>query len=153
MYLGVGYKGLSMCLDEPWVPTYGIGNSFFLTRQGERIVGDDDLWKRTYPARVEYRGWDSVGLWSSVYPWFASDLSFPGALVAVFFVGWIFARTWRDVIVGENPFAVIMFAQVVLMLFYFPANNQVLQFGEGLSGFYFTLIAWARTRGWRATRV
>jgi hypothetical protein len=129
------------------VPTYGYGNSFFLTRQAERLTGVSNLWKDTYPARIEYRGWDSYGLWSSIYPWLASDLTFPGVLVAVFFVGWMFGAVWRDILVGKNPFAVALFAQLVLMLFYFPANNQLMQSGEGLSGFVVILIAWLRTRG------
>jgi len=146
LYLSVGYQALAMSLDEPWVPCYGIGNSFFLQRQAERILDRDDLALRTYPARLESKGWDSVGLWSSIYPWLASDLSFPGTLLAVFWIGGLFARLWRDVVDGGNPIAVSLFSQVVIMLFYFPANNQILQFGEGLSAFVVTLALWHWTR-------
>jgi hypothetical protein len=146
MYLTVGYQALAMSLEEPWVPCYGIGNSFFLQRQAERILGRDDLAVRTYPARLEVHGWDSVGLWSSIYPWLASDLSFPGTLLAVLWIGWLFARSWRDVIDGGNPIAVSLFSQVVIMLFYFPANNQIMQFGEGLSAFVITLAVWHWTQ-------
>ncbi|MBK9797955.1 MAG: hypothetical protein IPP58_16025 [Holophagaceae bacterium] len=145
-YLTGGYQALAMSLEEPWVPCYGIGNSFFLQRQVERILDRDDLASRTYPARIEARGWDSVGLWSSIYPWLASDVSFPGTLLVVFWIGGLFARLWRDVIDGGNPIAVSLFSQVVIMLFYFPANNQVLQFGEGLSAFVVTLAVWHWTR-------
>jgi hypothetical protein len=146
MYFSEGYQALAMCLEEPWVPCYGIGNSYFLERQAQRLTGVDSLWKRSYPARIERRGWDSEGLWSSIYPWIASDLSFPGSLGAIFMIGWLFARVWRDVLVGENPFAVALFAQLVLMVFYFPANNQIMQSGEGLSAFLVTLIVWRWTR-------
>src|SRR5207248_3260283 len=29
-YLTEGYYGLSLALDQPWVPTYGVGSSYFL---------------------------------------------------------------------------------------------------------------------------
>lgn len=146
LYFSVGYQALAMSLEEPWAPCFGIGNSYFLQRQVQRWVGDNDLWRRSYPARLERRGWDSEGLWSSIYPWIASDVSFPGTLLVVFLVGLLFGKLWLDVLVGRNPFAVALFAQVVLMLFYFPANNQLMQSGEGLSAFLVSCFAWAWTR-------
>jgi hypothetical protein len=145
-YITSGYQALAMSMEEPWVPCYGVGNSFFLSRQAERLLDRDDLLSRSYPARLETRGWDSLVLWSSVYTWWASDLTFPGTILAVFWVGWLFAQCWRDVIDGNNPIAVSLLAQVLIMLFYFPANNQLLQFGEGLSAFVVTLGVWHWTR-------
>jgi len=145
-YLTSGYQALAMSLEEPWVPCYGVGNSFFLSRQAERVLDRNDLTNRSYPARLETRGWDSLVLWSSIYPWLASDLTFPGTIVAVFWIGWLFARVWRDVIDAGNPIAVSLLSQVVIMLFYFPANNQVMQFGEGLSAFVVTLALWSWTQ-------
>jgi hypothetical protein len=145
-YLTAGYYATSLSLDEPFEPMFGVGNSFFLTRQASRITGDRDLWRMSYPARIEKHGWDSFALFSSIYPWLASDFSFPGTIIVIFFIGRFFALSWVDTLDGTNPFAIALFAQFVIMIFYFPANNQLLQSGEGLSGFLGIFILWAMTR-------
>jgi hypothetical protein len=145
-YVTQGYYALYLSLDEPFVPMWGIGNSLFLQRQVARISGDRTIEAMSYPARIEYKGWDSYLLWSSIYPWIASDVSFPGTLIVVFFIGRLFARSWLDTLEGSNPFAVGLFAQMLIMLFYFPANNQLLQSGEGFTAFWGTLGLWWLTR-------
>jgi hypothetical protein len=146
IYLTSGYYALSLSLREPYVPMFGAGNSTFLYRQVARITGDKQILKLPYPVRIEKYGWDSEGLWATIYPWIASDVSFPGVILIVFLIGRLFALSWLDTLGGKNPFAVVMFSQFVIMLFYFPANNQLLQSGEGFSAFWVTLILWWRTR-------
>lgn len=147
LYLTTGYYALSLSLQEPFVPMYGVGNSMFLYRQAARITKDPGILERPYPVRIEKYGWDSQGLWSSIYPWIASDVSFPGTIVVVFLIGRLFAQSWLDTLRGDNPIAVVMFSIFVIVLFYFPANNQMLQSGEGFTAFWGTLIFWRRTRG------
>ena len=146
LYLTPGYYALSLALREPFVPMFGVGNSTFLYRQAARLTGDSDILKAPYPVRIEKYGWDSDGLWSSIYPWIASDVSFPGTILIVYIIGRLFALSWLDTLAGANPFAVVMFSQFLIMLFYFPANNQLLQSGEGFTAFWVTLILWWRTR-------
>lgn len=153
LYMSVGYQGLAMSLEEPWVPSFGVGNSFFLQRQAERLTGNKEISHWSYPARIEKRGWDAEGLWSSIYPWIASDVSFPGSIILIFLVGNLFGKVWLDVITGANPFAVALFGQLCLMFFYFPANNQLIQSGEGLSAFFVTILCWKWTRIKRADGV
>jgi hypothetical protein len=153
LYLTQGYYALSLSLREPFVPMFGLGNSMFLTRQAARISGNQNILTEPYPVRIEKYGWDSEALWSSIYPWIASDLSFPGTIVIVYFIGKLFALSWLDTLTGTNPFAVVMFSQFLIMLFYFPANNQLLQSGEGLTAFWLTLILWSRTRRRRTAEV
>jgi hypothetical protein len=100
----------------------------------------------SYPKRIEEEGWDALGLWSSIYPWIASDVSFPGTIAVVFLIGRLFALAWFDALSGRNPFAYGMLAQFAIMLFYFPANNQTSQFGEGFTAFWAILVAWLITR-------
>jgi hypothetical protein len=145
-YLTQGYYAVDLAFDKPWVPTFGVGNSFFLTRQAVRITGVTSLEQAPYPMRIEDEGWDAFGEWSTIYPWIASDVSFPGTIVVVFLIGRLFALCWLDTLEGENPFAVGMFAQFIIMLSYFNANNQCLSGGEGLSGFVVLLILWLSTR-------
>lgn len=148
-YAGIGYYALYLSLDEPFVPTFGFGNSYFTLRQVQRVTGDQSFGRRPYPMRIERRGWDAYGLFSSIYPWIASDLTFPGTLVFVFLIGRLLAIVWHDTLLGENPLAVVVFSQLLIMLYYFPANNQLLQSGEGYSAFWITLLWWFLVRARR----
>jgi hypothetical protein len=145
-YLTQGYYALSLALERPFVPMFGIGNSMFLFHNVADLLGLQGIKALPYPVRIERFGWDAYGKWSSIYPWLASDVSFVGTLLIVFLIGSLFGLAWRDTLEGINPLAVAMFAQFLIMLFYFPANNQVLQSGEPLVSFYTILIAWLLTR-------
>lgn len=145
-YLTQGYYALYLSLEEPFVPMFGVGNSMFLYRQAARITDMPHIEDLPYPIRIEKYGWDGYGLWSSIYPWIASDVSFPGTILVVFLIGRFFALSWVDTLRGENPFAVAMFALFLIMLFYFPANNQLFQSGESTISFFFIFIAWIITR-------
>jgi hypothetical protein len=100
----------------------------------------------TYPARIDVRSWDLYGKWHSLYPWIASDLSFPGTIVFMFVIGWFFGLVWIDVAFCQNPFAVCLFALFLIMLFYIPANNQVLGFAQTALPFWTLLPLWFFSR-------
>ena len=153
MYLTHGYYALYLSLQEPFVPMFGLGSSPFLARQAARITGVTEIMDLPYPKRIEKYGWDATMMWSSIYPWIASDVSFPGTIIVLFFIGRLFALSWLDTVRGRNPFAVAMFAQFLIMFFYFPANNQVLLIGENITAFLGTMLLWLFTRrhyAWRA---
>jgi hypothetical protein len=141
-----GYYALYLSLDKPFVPMFGVGHSMFLTQQAVRLTGNEQIGNLSYPKRIEEDGWDALGLWSSIYPWIASDVSFPGTIVVVLLIGLLFALAWYDALSGRNPFAYGVLAQFAIMLLYFPANNQTSQFGEGFTAFWAILIAWLITR-------
>jgi hypothetical protein len=146
-YVTQGYYGLSLALEEPFVPMFGVGNSIFLYLNAAKLAGDASIEEMPYPVRVQQNGgWDAYAQWSSIYPWLASDVSFLGVIVVVFVVGRLFAISWNDTLAGHNPYAVAMLAQLLIMLFYFPANNQALQNGEALVSFYGVLALWLFTR-------
>jgi hypothetical protein len=145
-YISQGYYGLSLSMQKPFLPMFGVGNSFFFYRNAARLLQNPDIEYRPYPARLEKDGWSASGNWSSIYPWIASDVSFPGAIFVVFIIGYLFARSWLETVASGNPFAVVLYTQFSLMLFYFSANNQVLQTGEGSVAFISILIVWALSR-------
>ncbi len=146
-YLTQGYYALYLSLDEPFVPMFGVGNSMFLYFNAARLTGMREIVEMPYPVRLQNRGtWDAYGSWSTIYPWIASDVSFPGTILVVFLIGRLFALAWLDTLRGTNPYAVGAFAQLLIMLFYFSANNQVLQSGEALTSFYGILALWLVTR-------
>ncbi len=145
-YLSQGYYALYLSLDKPFVPMFGIGNSMFLYRQAVKLTGWNEIEDMPYPARIQEDGWDAYGLWSSIYPWIASDVSFLGTILVVFLIGRFLALSWLDSLRGANPFAVAMFAQFVIMIYYFPANNQCFQSGESLTAFLGVFLLWIFTR-------
>ena len=145
-YFTQGYYGLYLSLEKPFVPMFGVGNSIFLYFNAMKINGMKEMKEMPYPMRLGEDGWDGMGQWSTIYPWIASDVSFPGTILVVFMIGYVFALSWIDTLKGSNPFAVAVFAQFLIMLFYFPANNQVMQSGENLFGFYGLLVVWLYTR-------
>ncbi|MBZ5524459.1 MAG: hypothetical protein LAP21_19650, partial [Acidobacteriia bacterium] len=140
-----GYYALYLSLKEPFVPMYGAGNSMFLTREAERFLDLPGFSQRSYPARIEKYGWSVNQLWCSIYPWIASDISFPGVIVFVFLVGHFFALAWLDTLMA-NPFALLAFTNFLIMLIYFSGNNQMMQSGEGGVAFWVLLFAWLLTR-------
>ena len=145
-YLTQGYFAVYLSLQEPFVPCYGVGNSLFLQRQVARLSGTDEILKCPYPVRIEGRGWFALRYWATVYPWIASDVTFPGTVVVVALIGWMTARVWVDVLGGRNPYAVALLGQFLLMLYYFPAHNKNMQSGEGVAAFAVLLGAWLLMR-------
>ncbi|HLE82819.1 MAG TPA: hypothetical protein VJG13_00650 [Thermoanaerobaculia bacterium] len=145
-YLSHGYYAVYLSLEEPFVPSYGVGNSVFLQRQVARLARDPSLLERSYPVRIEARGWDAYGYWATIYPWIASDVTFPGTVVVVFLVGWAFAAVWVDSLSGENPFAVAFLGQMLVMLYYFPAHNKTMHSGEGVVAFAVLGALWCFSR-------
>jgi hypothetical protein len=145
-YIDQGYYALGLALMEPFDWSYGAGNSYYLTGLVEHFTGKGSVSNRTYPAKLEKTGWDRYGRWHSIYSWIASDVTFPGALIFVFFIGRLFALVWLDVLGKRNPWAPPLWALLVIMLFYFSANNQVLAFANTANPFWALLLVWAWAR-------
>lgn len=146
-YMTQGYYALDLALGEPFVPCWGFGNSYFLAGLTSSIFGRGVILERSYPARIEEgSGWSLWQRWHSFYVWMASDVTFPGVLVVIFFVGRLFCMMWNDVIYGRNIFATALLPLLVLMIFYFPGNNQVLGFGNTAIPFFVSLTGWLWTR-------
>ena len=146
VYLTQGYYAVYLSLQHPFVPCYGAGNSMFLQRQVARVTGHDEILECAYPARLDKTGAFATRYWTTIYPWIASDVSFPGTVLVVLAIGWLSGRVWLDVLGGRNPAAVALFGQILLMLYYVPAHNKIMQTGEGLSAFATILGVWLVSR-------
>jgi hypothetical protein len=145
-YLTQGYFAVYLSLKEPFVPGYGVGNSVFLQRQAARLFGDERILGRSYPDRIQARGWNAYGYWATIYPWIASDVTFPGTVLVMGLIGWLTARVWVDVLGGGNPIAVALFGQLLVLFYYVPAHNKLMHSGEGVVAFGVLLLAWFATR-------
>ena len=145
-YITQGYYGLSLSLETPFVWTYGLGNAYYTASWAEKYTGID-IASLTYPARSDRKyGWSDFARWHTIYPWLASDLTFPGTLVFMFVIGRLFALAWRDIIQIKHPLAIGVFSLMLIMLFYIPANNQILGFPQSACSFLILLCWWLRTR-------
>lgn len=142
-YITQGYYGCSLALKEDFVPTYGIGNSRFLSWLIGDLVFKKAVSNNTYPKRVSDKtNWDVNITWSSIYPWFASDFTFLGTYVIVFLIGYLLAKSWIGMFYYSDPWAIVIFSLLCIMLFYFCANNQIFQTGTTCVTFYVALCLW-----------
>lgn len=124
-YLSNGYYGLSLCLQMPFKWTFGVGSSRALTSLLEK-VGVNTIQDATYLGRLsEVFGRNGLASWNTIFPWLASDMTFIGVLVYFFFVGYVFAKAWKEVLQHNNAISYMMFSILVIMMFYIQANNQI----------------------------
>ncbi len=134
-----GFYGLELAMEKDFEPTYGVGHSPASLSIYELLTGDTELARRTYTYRNSFDGWSELNYWSTLMTWIANDLGFPGTLVAMLFLGWIFGRTWRSATTGNSDAAAVLFCALMITMFYLTANNQLLGSYDG----YFVVAAWS----------
>lgn len=145
-YLSQGYFGVSLALQEPFHSGLGMAHSPALSSLFVLFGGDPAVVQRTYVYRITDRLWDSSSQWSGMLTWLANDVGFTGALAITFLIGLLWCRAWRDAVHGESDKAAIAFCVFMMMIFYFPANNQMTTTFDA----YATLIGWVG--GWLISR-
>jgi hypothetical protein len=124
-----GYLGLSYNLEMPFQWTMGWGGSPALGSYLEQYFGIDGQFANRYTARTEFRtGYPDGMLWSTIYPWLASDLTFPGAVLFMGIVGWFLAKFWLEGLTRRRKLSIVLFCQLALLIVFVPANNQI---GQG----------------------
>lgn len=142
-YLSQGYYGLSLCLQLPFEWTYGLGNSFALTSYAEQYFGISNIFDSTYPSRMDaYFGWPAKMYWHTFFPWVASDLTFVGAVIIMYPIGWGCAKSFIDGVVFESPLGICVFYFLSTLMIYLPANNQLMQTREMMIGTFVLVFAW-----------
>lgn len=142
-YVSQGYYGLSLTLQLPFEWSYGLGNSFALTSYAEQYLGISEIFEQTYPYRMEYVfNWPAKMYWHTVFPWLASDITFPGVLVLMFFVGRAYAKSLIDGVIYESPLGICVFYLLTTALLYLPANNQLMQTREMMIATVVVLFLW-----------
>ncbi|WP_132982876.1 hypothetical protein [Thermomonas haemolytica] len=142
-YLSQGYYGLSLCLQLPFQWTYGLGNSFALTSYAEQYLGVYGIFEGTYPARMEATfGWPAKMYWHTFFPWVASDITFPGTIILMFVIGRVFAKSMWDGIAKGSALGASIFYFMATLIFYLPANNQLMQTRKMMIGFVVLFALW-----------
>ena len=125
-YLCQGYYALGLGLDLGILPLAPLGMSWF-TMLIASMFGYDPM-PSTYMAHLVEYGIDPKINWHTIYLWLANDVSFIGVPFLIYFIGKLFSITWCDTVAGKNYLAPITFSLMLIMVFYFFANNQVLSF-------------------------
>ena len=122
-YLGQGYYHTCFAFDLDFMWTKFVGNNPALISLAARL--GVDVWNETYMHRLHRQGIDEYGVWHTAYTWFASDVSFYGVPVALFFLGCLLGMSWARGRRGDflSRLVFIMFGNILLFLF---ANNTYL---------------------------
>ncbi|WBB71730.1 hypothetical protein O7602_18515 [Micromonospora sp. WMMD1128] len=124
LYPTHGYLGLAYNLDTPFEWSRGLGSTVAISSYAAQYLNVDPGEHPSYLERTEARtGWPADLYWATVYPWLASDLSFPGTVGLMALVGWVFARTWREATVQKRVLPGVIFTQLCILIAYIPANN------------------------------
>ncbi|ELC8453848.1 hypothetical protein H8J87_12570 [Clostridium perfringens] len=145
-YLTQGYYGMALALELDFEPMYGVGSSRFITENFVQLFNKPEIRDMTYPARTKIYGWDPDIVWSSAYPWIASDISFYGIPILLIIFGALISMTWKESIYNNNFISCIYYTQLIIIALYLPANNQMFQNPESFFGFFVLTIIWYKNR-------
>ncbi len=135
-YLVNGYNNMERIIENcefKW--TFGLGNSRFSMQVFNMLFGVD-LTGRTYPYQLQNFGVDPLVSWHSAYSWFASDLTFAGVIVLMFFAGYFMCGLAYDVVHRKDPIAMALLYLMVLMVVNASCTNYVLAYTNGFAGFW-----------------
>lgn len=142
-YISGGYYGLTKSLNVPFRWTFGLGNSFALSSYANQYFGIDNMINYSIPFRAEgITGYPALMYWSTIFPWLASDFTFPGCIVLMFIIAQLYAITWREAIYNKNFLSALLFSRLTIMWVFLPANNQLMQTRESTIATIFLLILW-----------
>ena len=131
-YPSHGYFGLSQSLTADFVFSYGAGISQAFESYRYQFLGGPQNFLLTYPFRTEaLTGWPAGMYWSTAFPWFASDLTFPGVIILMLLLGFVFARVWLSSLRRMDLISLAALGQFFLFVAFLPANNQVLMQRQG----------------------
>lgn len=137
-YLVQGYYGLSLALDLDYHWTWGLGHSQPLQTIASIFVDSKGIYEQGLMAQLRTVGWDDKYVWSSIFPGWASDLTFYGVPFLFLIIGAVYGRSWASLIRGKSISAVVVFSLFTMLVLYIPANNQLTQSFD----LYFTALFW-----------
>jgi hypothetical protein len=150
-YFSQGYYGVALAAEKDFQPTWGIGHSPAASALFVMLGGSETFANRSYTYRARFDGWSDETQWSSLITWLANDLTLWGAVAAIFWIGWLWGRTWLDATAGGDLRAAVFFCVLSMVVFYLPANNYLMATYDGYATLLFWWATWAIGRKRRAT--
>ena len=143
IYISQGYYGASLIYEKGIDSlTFGLGHSDFMLRNAAKIFGEDILSHSPIYA-IEYeRNWEHGNFWFSIIPWIASDIGFIGTPICVALLAFSYTYAVRAYLALRDPLALTVSYLLFFLFIFFPANNYIVQSGEGFIAAYALLAAW-----------
>jgi hypothetical protein len=143
-----GYYGLELALEKPFESTYGAGHSPAALSAYEAVTGDPTLHLQTFTYRNGADHWSDENYWSTLMTWIANDVGFTGTIAVLALLAYFWGRWWREAAAGMSDPAAVLFSLTTMMMFYLPANNQVLASYDG----YVVFAVWIAIWLWHRSR-
>jgi hypothetical protein len=147
-YISHSYYRLNQALNLPNNGLgFGLSNSWFIMDNIEKYTGWSKPKDISYGVRLDRDlGGGRHGLyWSTFYTWIASDFSFAGTIIVIFFIGYFFSLAMKDSLFFQNPLSVTVFCTFFFFIFHFAFNNP-LQDGQGITTFFCLPVVWLLVR-------
>jgi hypothetical protein len=152
-YASHGYLGLSYALQLPFEWAGGLGAFRGISSYLPQYFGIEDPYLTTYPVRIEQvYSWSATELWSTVYPWMASDITFPGVVLAMLVLGICVATVWMHFLRERSSFSLVLMVIFAIFVVYSPANNQLFNDRYSAIGVITLLIVYGFDRWTRRTQ-
>ncbi|MDR5725835.1 MAG: hypothetical protein RB191_00035 [Terriglobia bacterium] len=127
-YISQGWYGLSntFAIDFHW--TGGMSFSRIFADYYHRFFGPENAQPPlSYPLRQQYlTGYPAYRYWFTIFPWLASDFTFPGALLLSGLFGAIYGRMWIITVREGCLVSVSLFALLSIGVLFMNANSQIL---------------------------
>ena len=152
-YFSHGYRGLNYSLQLPFEWTYGYGGSRALNEYLHQYLHLDSMYNFTYPLRVKaVFGYDCEMSWPTAFAWWASDFSFPGVVILLFFLGKLVCKVIKDSINSYSVISISFLCQLAILVIFMPMNNQAFQARDSLIATVVLFFLWVINRKKVATR-
>jgi hypothetical protein len=151
-YISHSYSRLNRAMDMPFLGLgFGLSNSYFVMDNIEQLTGWSKLKEISYGLRLDKE--DGLGygnFWSTFYTWIASDFTFPGTILIILLIGYIFSLALKDTLNTLNPLSVASFCTLFFFIFSFAFNNP-LQDGAGITTNLLIPVLWFLHRSRKGT--
>ena len=127
-YISQGWYGLGNTFEVGFHWTEGMSFSRVFTSYYDRFFGPEFTQiPLSYPVRQQpLTGYPAYVHWFTIFPWLASDFTFPGALVLTSLFGAVYGRAWIFAIREGCLVSISLFALLSIGVLFINANSQIL---------------------------
>lgn len=143
-YVSHGYYGFALSFDTPMEWTYGLGSYRGINSiLSQLFPAIPNLTNYSLPVRAgTLHSFDGLANWYTIFPWLISDFGYVGTLIYMFFVAYIYQKTWKQTVYYNNPLAFSLFSLITIQYLFLTANNQLfIRRGESVATIII-FIAW-----------
>ncbi len=142
-YFSHGYGGLNYCLQLPFEWTHGYGGAMGIDSYVTQYLHLPSEIPNTYPGRMEVAfGRSGLLSWPTVFPWWASDITFPGVVALMFIIGRFVCILLKESLIFGNTLSSVLFSYFSILLVCLPLNNQLLQTRGNFIATFILLLLW-----------